>query len=139
MLEWIYAHEGYAWYLGIMSLVSFVVTLVLVPIFVVRIPEDYFSSPERHPLPWATVHPLLRYLLLFLKNLLGLVFFVFGVLMLLLPGQGMLTIIVAIFLLDFPGKYRFEKWLVSRGTVFRAINWLRLRANKPLLVINELC
>jgi hypothetical protein len=53
--------------------------------------------------------------------------------MLLVPGQGLLSIAVALVLLDFPGKYRFERWLATRPAVWRSLNWLRRRAGcKPL-------
>jgi hypothetical protein len=56
-----------------------------------------------------------------------------GVAMLVLPGQGVLTIITGLLLLDFPGKYRFERWLVRRGPVLRGVNWLRDRAGRQAL------
>jgi hypothetical protein len=49
------------------------------------------------------------------------------------PGQGLLTIAVGLILLDFPGKFRLERWLATRRSVWRSLNWLRRRAgSKPL-------
>jgi len=59
-----------------------------------------------------------------------------GIAMLVLPGQGVLTIVIGIMLLDFPGKYRFERSLAARRPVLRSINWLRRRANRPLLHVD---
>jgi hypothetical protein len=56
-----------------------------------------------------------------------------GLLMLLMPGQGLLTIAVAVMLLDFPGKFRLQRWLVKRESVWRTINWLRNRAKRQPL------
>ena len=56
-----------------------------------------------------------------------------GIMLLVLPGQGILTIIVGIILVDFPMKYRLERWLVSRKKVLKSMNWLRKRANKKPL------
>ena len=50
--------------------------------------------------------------------------------MLVTPGQGVLTIVVGMLLFDFPGKFRLERWLVTRPTVWRSINWLRERAGR---------
>jgi hypothetical protein len=36
-------------------------------------------------------------------------------------------------LLDFPGKYRLERWLATRRAVWRSINWLRRRAGREPL------
>ena len=44
--------------------------------------------------------------------------------MLVAPGQGLLTMVVGLLLVDFPGKYRLERWLVTRQQVWRSINWL---------------
>jgi hypothetical protein len=57
--------------------------------------------------------------------------------MLVLPGQGLLTIILGITLMNFPGKYRLERWLVSRGSTLKLINYLRRRRGKPALVLDE--
>jgi hypothetical protein len=70
------------------------------------------------------------------KNAIGIVFVVLGVVMLVLPGQGLLTIVVGLMLLDFPGKYEVELWVVRRPSILRAINWIRSRAHKPPLEIN---
>ncbi|NIV30742.1 MAG: hypothetical protein GWN58_14950, partial [Anaerolineae bacterium] len=72
-------------------------------------------------------HPVMGLVVLVLKNLLGLVLLVAGVAMLVLPGQGLLTIVIALTLLNFPGKYHLERWVVSRPPVYRAINWIRRR------------
>ena len=118
------------WMLMVLFAASFFGTLVFVPWAVVRIPEDYFAYYNRHRKPWKNYHPALRYLLIAGKNLLGLVLFATGIAMLVLPGQGVLTIVIGILLVDFPGKYYVERWIVSRKPVLRAFNWLRRRADK---------
>jgi hypothetical protein len=65
--------------------------------------------------------------LLILKNLLGIVLLLAGIAMLVLPGQGLITMFVSLTLLNFPGKYRLERWVISQGVVFRSINWIRQR------------
>jgi hypothetical protein len=137
MLEWIRTHETLLWWLGASSVVTFVGTLVLVPWMVVRIPADYFAHRTRHKASWADQHPVIRWVLLIAKNLLGYVFILAGLAMLLLPGQGLLTLAVGIMLLDFPGKFEVERTFVSRGPVRRTINWLRVRAGRPELVFES--
>ena len=106
---------------------------MILPMVVVALPEDYFVGERRHPFLVDARHPLVRPLLLLLKNLLGVVLLVLGVLMLVLPGQGLLTILSALVLLDFPGKFRFERWLASREHVLRAVNWLRRKRGRAPL------
>nr|ALS89658.1 putative transmembrane protein (PGPGW) [uncultured bacterium] len=52
------------------------------------------------------------------------------------PGQGILTILLGVMLLDFPGKRNFERKLVTRPQVRNAINKLRHRFGKPELVLD---
>jgi hypothetical protein len=63
-----------------------------------------------------------------LKNALGVVLLLGGIVMLFLPGQGLLTMFLGIVLMDFPGKFRLERYLISRGPVLKSINWIRRKA-----------
>jgi hypothetical protein len=136
MLDWITIDETTVWYLAAFSIVSFIATLVLVPFLVVRIPEDYFAEKKRHRWePWAHEHPLIRWSLLIAKNMLGYVFIILGIAMLVLPGQGILTILIGIMFINFPGKYRLERWAVTRPPVLRAINSLRRNAGRQPLTV----
>lgn len=56
--------------------------------------------------------------------------------MLVLPGQGLLTIVTGLLLINYPGKYRLEKKIVNKPSIFRALNWIRIKANKPPLKRN---
>ena len=135
MLDWIPLDETTVWYLAVFSVVSFIGTLALVPILVVRIPADYFAGEKRHRWePWAHDHPVIRWSLLIAKNLLGYIFIVLGIAMLVLPGQGVLTILIGIVFINFPGKYRLERWVVMRDPVLKTINRLRQRAGHPPLI-----
>jgi len=135
MLDWITLDEATIWYLAVFSIVSFAGTLMLVPVLVIRIPEDYFAEKKRHGWePWAHEHPVIRWSLLITKNILGYIFIILGIAMLVLPGQGILTILIGIMFINFPGKYRLERWAVMRGPVLKTINKLRHRAGRaPLL------
>ena len=135
----IQADETVFWWLTVTLIVAFFATLIIVPWFVIRIPSDYFSDSniERRKTPWSNWHPLVRRILLVGRNVLGYVFLVVGTAMLVLPGPGILTIVVGIILLNFPGKYRLERWMVERRPVLRSINWLRRWAKKAPIVLEE--
>jgi hypothetical protein len=112
--------------------------LILTPLAVawmlVRLPKDYFTKNERRALESWNEMPAVRYILLAVKNVLGVAIIVAGVIMLLVPGQGLLTIAVGLILTDFPGKFQLQRWIVKRPSVWRSINWLRKRAKRePLL------
>lgn len=113
----------------------FIGSLLAMPALAARIRADYFNHDERPRGRWAEQHPLVRLALRIGKNLLGCAFVLAGVAMLVLPGQGLLTLLVGFLLIDFPGKYRFEKWLVRRRYVLRSINWLRRRARREPLQV----
>ena len=135
MIAWITIDETTIWYLAVFSIVSFIGTLLLVPVLVIRIPDDYFAEKKRHRWePWAHEHPVIRWSLLIAKNILGYIFVILGIAMLVLPGQGVLTILIGIILINFPGKYRLERWVVMRQPVLNAINRLRRQAGRMPLI-----
>lgn len=127
--EWLSLLQPYLLLAASVSGVLAVVSLVLVPILIVQMPADYFLAAHRIRRRGFSA----RWLSL-LRNLVALVLLVAGILMLLLPGQGLLTILAAIILSDVPGKYRFERWLVLQPGVLKAINWVRRRYRKPIIV-----
>lgn len=134
VLEWIYSHETIIWGLASSSVVVFLVTLIMIPWIVIRIPPDYFTriKPRRRPkFIWS--HPVVQGAVIVIKNAFGLILVAVGIIMLFTPGQGFFTILVGLMLMNFPGKYRLEKWLITRDNVARTINWFRRRAGrKPL-------
>lgn len=136
-IAWLDAHSVWVWWLAIVSLVMFIGTLIALPVLVVKIPEDYFVHEHRDQQAWEHYPPFFRVLLLIGKNLLGAVLVIAGLLMLVLPGQGLLTIFIGLLLVNFPGKYRLEKWLVTRTPVLKAANWLRQKANHAPIQVSE--
>lgn len=121
-------------WLAVSSLFMFVGTLIAIPIILVRLPADYFDI--RKPRPWMeNHHPILRVVGHLVKNVVGLVFLLAGLAMLLLPGQGVLTIVIGLSLLEFPGKRRLEAKLVGQQTVLNTINKMRAKFGKPPLIL----
>jgi uncharacterized membrane protein SpoIIM required for sporulation len=119
--------------LGVVSIVMFVASVLGVPYFLARLPADYYSRREKKARGLETTKRPLRTLGVILKNALGALLVLFGVAMLVLPGQGVLTLLVGLLLLDFPGKYRFERALIGSPRVLRVVNALRRRWKRPPL------
>jgi hypothetical protein len=120
--------------LTIASVAFFVGTLIAIPFILVRLPPHYFD--ERHPRRWMPDrHPALRLLGLIAKNAVGTVFLAVGIALLFLPGQGILTILLGISLMDFPGKRYCERKIVGQPTVLKAINALRAKYEQPPLAV----
>ena len=144
MLDWLtnYIHSwGFTWgqvlfALGF-SVVTFVGSLAVVTVVLVKLPPNYFHSS--HAREFLTErHPVLRMVGIVVKNIVGLVLVAAGVVMSLpgVPGQGVLTILLGIMLLDFPGKRGLEAGIVRRPKVFQAINAVRARFDKPPLYLD---
>jgi hypothetical protein len=121
---------------ALLFLVTFAISLAIVSFIMVKIPADYFRKDRPREL-WADRHAAVRFLGIFVKNLLGVVLVVLGIIMSIpgVPGQGILTILLGVMLLDFPGKRELEYRLVSQPRVFNAINKLRNRFGKDSLVL----
>ena len=135
LLDWLRSfaaanREVLKW-LAIGSFVMFLGSLSAVPWLVGLIPEDYFLTKRRPKTAFRRQHPAVAISLRVIKNLAGAVFLLAGIAMLILPGQGLLTILAGIVLLEFPGKRRLERSLVRRNSVLRAVNWIRRRRGKP--------
>jgi Na+/H+ antiporter NhaD/arsenite permease-like protein len=130
-VEWL-NQPAVLWALALGSLFLLVASVVGVPWFVARLPEDYLTRRElaEHGLvrPRRTIGFML---FVFLRNLIGLLLLVGGIAMLVLPGQGLLSLLVALMLLDFPGKRLIERRILATRLVFSLVNRLRKRAGKP--------
>lgn len=135
MLEFLYQYKQLFIALAWGSLALFIVSLAIIPWLVIKIPADYFHEKRRSTVSSKSKHPFSAKLFAGIKNLFGFGLICFGVLMLVLPGQGILTILIGIFLMNFPGKYKIERKLVSMPKVLNSLNWIRAKANKEPLVI----
>lgn len=123
---------------GLIFVASFLLSVTVVVTVLVQLPATYFLDREQRAL-WIDQHPAVRLLLLTLKNLLGLGLVAAGALLSLpgIPGQGILTMIIGLMLLDFPGKRRLERYIVSRPRISSAINRIRAAFERPPLQLSE--
>lgn len=120
--------------LGILSGVFFIGSLIAIPILLVRMPVDYFD--ERRPRGRIrTNHVVLRIAVDVFRNLIGIVLVLAGIAMIVLPGQGLLTILFGLSLLDFPGRNNLERRIFGWPVVLRTINTIRAKFGKPPLAI----
>jgi hypothetical protein len=130
--QWLQSHSDLLYWLFALSLGSLVVAALLLPVFVVRLPPDYFLASRQELAGRRGVVPWIARVS---KNLLGLVFLLAGLAMLVLPGQGLLTMLIGLLLLDFPGKRAIEHRLVRRPKILGFLNRIRARRGRePLLI-----
>jgi hypothetical protein len=113
------------------------VTSALGILVVVWLPADHFSRLPDPNSGWRR-HPVLRWTVLVLKNLLGIFVLPFGILMALplVPGPGLVFILIGLSLLDFPGKRSLERRLLTLPAAFRFLNEVRHRFRRPPFVID---
>lgn len=131
IMNWFHNHEDFLQQVGTVSLILLFVTLVVLPIIVAKLPEDYLDRVRREPASRKRKHPLLWGMLSLLKNLLGLFLILVGLAMLVLPGQGILTILIGLALTNFPGKYKLECRITRRPVVRNTLNKIRELADEP--------
>jgi hypothetical protein len=135
-LEWITFETSLRW-LGIASLLTFFISLALIPWLISRLPVDYFVRPHPFRHPFSTGSGLLFPLWFVLRNIAGGGVLVAGIAMLFLPGQGILTIILGIALMSFPGKYRLLFALTTKPSVQHSLDWIRTKTGRPKFVLRS--
>jgi hypothetical protein len=113
---------------------SFLINLAIVSVILVKLPADHFKKNRKTKF-WAGPRPALNAAKVIGKNIAGVLLVALGVVLSLpgIPGQGLLTILLGIMLLDFPGRERLEQKLLSKPAIVNTINRLRGRFNKPPL------
>jgi len=141
MPEWLQSAlpEGWTpWHIAVAGVVlavaSALVSVVVIGYVLSRLPADYFVNPAARE--QKARHPVLRVVFVVVRNLFGLLLIVLGVMLSLpgVPGQGILTILMGVMLVDFPGKHAVERWLLTRRGVLTSVNLLRSKMGKsPLL------
>jgi hypothetical protein len=116
---------------------SLTISTLAVAVVMVKIPEHYFSSHHERDFmpnsPW-----LVRWGAVILKNLLGAILIIVGIILSLpgVPGQGILTILLGLIMLDIPGKRPIEARIIKRPAILATINNLRARYRKPPLILD---
>jgi Na+/H+ antiporter NhaD/arsenite permease-like protein len=131
MFAWLGEHQEWMWTLLVLSVVTLLASIVVLPFYVAGLPADYFVHTKRQRRArrgsgWS--------LMRIARTVFGAILVVAGLLMLVLPGQGVLTLLVGLTLVEFPGKFRLERALVRRGPVLNGLNWLRRRRGAPPLL-----
>jgi hypothetical protein len=131
MLEWLKMH---AWRLAILSAALGVVAATAGFAILMTLPEDHFFRNEEET-PSAKPRRAIRIVLLVLKNLLGGCIVVLGAIMALplVPGPGVIMVIIGLSLMSFPGKRKLELRILRAPLALGAINWLRSKGGRAPL------
>jgi hypothetical protein len=133
LLDWLDQHRSIVY--GIAgSLLLGLLGLIGGTIFVVRMRPDALTKRR---LPWKDGKgPKSARAALWLgRNILGWLLIAAGLAMLLLPGPGLVVLLLGLTMADFPGKHRVQLWLFSRRRILGPINRMRKRFGRPPLEI----
>lgn len=129
--QWLQDNDWLWWALGTFSVVSLLVALCALPWLLTQIRSDYFL-PDRS---FESRRPKARLREWILRNVVGALLVLLGIIWLVTPGQGLITILVGLVFMDFPGKRKLELWVVRLPKVLEAANWLRAkRGSEPFLM-----
>ena len=126
-------YKNFILWLGSISFLVFIFSLISIKWLVALIPSDYFIENKRNK--YQSSYPLTWLISIIIKNIVGYILIIGGILMLVLPGQGLFTIIIGLMLSNYPGKYFIERKFIAIPTVLKTINWLRKKSNKPPLKV----
>jgi hypothetical protein len=136
MVMWLQSHESILEWAVLLSLLMMAATLFAVPLIIVRLPSGYLNKEDNR---LSEIPSIRRRPYLVVKNIIGATLVLAGLAMLILPGQGLLTLIVGLGLMNFPGKRRLIRRIILQRRVLQTINRLRAGANKePLAMPDEI-
>jgi hypothetical protein len=118
-------------WLGLLSVVTFIGSLLAIPWIIGRLPPNYFIRHRQNVAARHERHPLMAKVIFVTRNSIGFVFFLAGIAMLILPGQGLITILIGLSFMDFPKKHDVVDFLIRRPRVIQFLNWIRRKEKKP--------
>jgi len=135
MLTFINNHETLFFWLTFIGVLGFIGSLVVIPWILIKIPHDYFRAEKRQKRLSEHCPKVVWWIVIVIKNIVGFVLILSGIVMLFTPGQGVLTIIGGIVLMDFPHKYRLIRGIIKNTKILKLINALRAKANREPLSV----
>ena len=116
---------------------SLAISFGAIAIVMVKVPKNYFSTHyKRDFMPGSSF--AVRWGAVIAKNIFGIFLVILGIILSLpgVPGQGILTILLGLIMLDIPGKRPLEARIIKRPAVLSAINSLRAKYNKEPLEVD---
>jgi Putative transmembrane protein (PGPGW). len=120
----------------LLSVVFGAVATTIVFVVVSRLPVDHFLEDRaQKPLSRTLLHKIW----FVFKNALGIVLIIAGIIMIITPGPGFLSILIGLSLVDFRQKHALILMGLKRPSVRKSLNWMRKKANVPPLKFPSQC
>ena len=133
--DWFSQNQLLIQWISIGSIISFFGSLIIIPRLIINLPPDFFLKRKKSVSVKQIV--VFRVTFFLLKNFLGFLLLLCGILMLFIPGQGLLTMFLGLVLLDFPGKYKLQLYCLKVRPVRRSLNWIRRKYEKEAFIFPE--
>jgi hypothetical protein len=133
MIEYLYGYKKLMVWLSSFSILLFLFSLAALPCILAKIPENYFFDLARGTgeKPKQGRASLKGIFLGGARAVIGTSLVIGGFIMLFIPGQGLLTILAGLMLMDFPGKTRLILLLVGHPGIRKGANWIREKKGVP--------
>lgn len=128
--DWISDNYRLIQWIGVVSVLLFVLSLFILRCVIVRLPDDYFLNDS------STINKrsgsLINLACRVTKNLFGFLLIICGIILLFIPGQGLVTIVLGVWMMDLPWIIKIKRKFVYSGLVKRTLNWFRSKNGIPL-------
>lgn len=134
IFAWLRSHQNILGWAGLFSLIMMVATLLATPLIIVLLPSRYLNEQKDR---LSEIQSFWRWPYLIVKNMIGVLLVLAGLAMLVLPGQGLLTLAIGLGLTNFPGKRSLTRRLIGQPRVLRTINRWRAKAHKDPLEVPD--
>jgi hypothetical protein len=127
MIEMVVQHPSVLAWVSLVSVAGVVFGLPGASRLVCWLPSNYFMVFDKP----VTAAKLFRPQIQIVKNIAGGILVCLGILMLIVPGQGLLTLFLGLVIMDFPGKRKVIRFLIRRKTIQNSLNWIRRKKRRP--------
>ena len=128
--DWIRDNDQLIQWVGIVSIFLFFLSLFLLRYVILRLPEDYFIKVSS--ISKSNSKSLKKIIFRIAKNALGFLLTICGIILLFTPGQGMITILIGLCLIDLAFVNQWKKKMIYNSKVQKALNWIRSKKSvKP--------
>lgn len=133
MIEMVVQHPSVLAWVSLVSVAGVVFGLLGASRLVCWLPSNYFMMFDKPD----TTPKLFRPQIQIVKNMAGGILVCLGLVMLIMPGQGLLTLFLGLVIMDFPGKRKVIRFLIRRKTIQNSLNWIRRKKRRPPFVFPE--
>lgn len=119
----LFSIDQWIWLISGITVITFVFSLVWVVYMIRKIPADYFIHKDKKA--FTQKPSMISWVLYGIRNVFGIILILLGIIMLFTPGQGLLTIVMGLSIMNFPGKRQLEIRLLRMKSISRSLNWIR--------------